>query len=48
MLTARAATIATVASETADSHIISSRVRVVTGTTSVGLNAVAVLNARNR
>jgi hypothetical protein len=45
---ARAAAIAMVASEMTDSTIISIRADVVIGGVSVGLNAVAVVNERNK
>lgn len=48
MLTARAATRAMVSSEIIASAIISSLARGVSGTVSVGENAVALVNARNR
>jgi hypothetical protein len=48
MLIARAATVTIVTRETVLSNIISILAREVSGRTSVGLNAVAVQNARNR
>lgn len=48
MFTARAAVIASAINETTDSSIIIMRTRVVNGAVSVGLKAVAVVNARNR
>jgi hypothetical protein len=48
MLIARAATVTIVTRETVLSNIISILAREVSGSTSVGLNAVAVENARNR
>ena len=48
MLIARAATITSVTSETELSTIISIFARPVSGRTSVGLNAVAVQNDRNK